>query len=624
MSEELLLGLASIVVFGVGAQWLAWRLRLPSILILLLFGFLAGPVAGLINPDELLGPLLFPIVSISVAIILFEGSMTLRLSELPALRGAIFRLISVGASVTWLVAALAAYFIVGLNWDLSVLLGAILIVTGPTVIGPLLRQIKPKGQVGAALKWEGILIDPVGAVLAVLIFEAILGGEFQQAGTVVVSGVLTTILIGVGLGIAGAAGIVLLLKRYLIPDHLQTGVTLLFIIFAFAISNAMHPESGLLTVTVMGLLLANQQFATVKRIAEFKENLQVLLVGTLFIVLSARIQPQDFLELGWSGFAFVAVLILIARPLAIFLSTFGSNLTLREKIFMVWMAPRGIVAASVASVFSFNLVEAGMTEAEQLVSLTFLVIISTVVFYGLTAGLVARRLDISEDDPQGVLIVGAHELSRAIACILQEYGFVAKLLDTNWHNIHEGQKQGLDTHYGNALSEDVLEDLDLTGIGRLLAMTPNNEVNSLAAIHFPEVFSRAEIYQLPMATMDDVTSSNTVTPAHLTGRFLFGPKMTYAHLIEKFRNGAIVKATELSDNFDYEDFNKEYGSDAIPLFLITSKNKLHIFTADSQPAPRPGQVLISLVAPSGDTTGENETEVTQEDISAPHVLSPAQ
>lgn len=612
MTEELLLGLASILVLGVGAQWFAWRLRLPSILLLLLVGFVAGPVTGLINPDELLGPLLFPIVSISVAIILFEGGMTLRFAELPQLRSAIFRLISVGALVTWLVAAVSARFILDLPWDLAVLLGAILIVTGPTVIGPLLRQIKPKGQVGAALKWEGILIDPVGAVLAVLVFEAILGGEFQQAGAVIISGVITTLLIGIGLGALGAICIVALLRRYIIPDHLETGVTLLFVVLAFAVSNLLHPESGLLTVTVMGLTLANQTFITVKRIAEFKENLQVLLVGTLFVLLAARIEPQSFLQFGWSSVLFIAVLILVARPLAIFISTLGSNLTRRERLFMVWMAPRGIVAASVASIFSFELVEEGMVAAAQLTPLTFLVIISTVAFYGLTAGPVARRLDIAEEDPQGVLIIGAHAFSRAIAAVLEGQGFVAKLLDTNWHNIRQGRKMGLTTHYGNALSDEVLEDLDLTGIGRLLAMTPNNEVNSLAAIHFPEVFSISEIYQLPMAEMDDTTTSNTVTPAHLTGRFLFGEELTYANLYEKFRSGATIKATGLTNVFSYQDFQEQYGDRATPLFLVTVRKKLLIFTTDHKPTPRPGQTVISLVEPRGGDGSQNHIESKQQ------------
>lgn len=600
MEEQLLIGLASIALFGIGAQWLAWRLRLPSILLMLLAGFIAGPILGLVHPDELLGELLFPVISISVAIILFEGGLTLRIAELPQLKNVIFRLISVGALVTWIVATVSAHFILGLDWELSVLLGAILIVTGPTVITPLLRQIRPKGQVGAALKWEGILIDPVGAVLAVLVFEAILGGDFQQqAPGVIISGVLITILIGGGLGVAGAGAIIALLKQYLVPDHLENPVTLLFVIVAFAMSNLLHPESGLLTVVIMGLVLANQPWVPIKHITEFKENLQALLLGTLFVLLAARIQPTAFLELGVPSLLFLAILVFLGRPLAVLLSTWGSNLSRHEQIFMAWMGPRGVVAAAVSSIFAFELVEAGYPGAEQLVPLTFLVIIATVALYGLTAGPLARYFNLSEEDPQGVLLVGAHELSRAMAAVLQERGFMVRLMDTNWHNIREGRMQGLDTHYGNALSEEVLEDLNLHGIGRLLTMTPNNEVNSLAAIHFLEVFSRAEIYQLPMERdpNEKDTTSNSVSPSHLTGRFLFGPQMTYHYLMEKFQDGAVLKTTELSEEFDYSDFQERYEHEAIPLFLITKNDKLTVYTTDNQPTPKPGQTLISLVEP---------------------------
>ncbi|MFW5942563.1 MAG: cation:proton antiporter [Chloroflexota bacterium] len=609
MSEHLLLGLTAIVVLGIGAQWLAWRFRLPSILLLLLAGLLAGPVTGVINPDEVLGELLFPVVSVSVAIILFEGGLTLRFSELPKLGGVIFRLISIGALVTWAIAAVSAHFIMQLDWELSVLLGAILVVTGPTVIGPMLRQIRPKGKAGAALKWEGILIDPVGAVLAVLIFEAIIGGDFAQATGVVLSGVLSTLLIGVGLGVIGAAAMIFLLSRYLIPDHLESSVTLLFVVLAFAISDLLHPESGLLTVTVMGVILANQNLVSTKHIEEFKENLQVLLLGFLFILLASRLEPGVIAELGSRSLIFLAILIVIARPLAILLSTWRSELEKKERLFMAWMAPRGIVAAAVSSIFAFELIEAGHNGAEQLVPLTFLTIIGTVSFYGLTAGPVARLLDLSEEDPQGVLIVGAHPFARAIARVLQNHGFVAKLLDTNWRNIKEGRMQGLDTHYGNALSEEVFEELDLTGVGRLLAMTSNNEVNSLAAVHFQEAFSRAEVYQLPMRSVDGPVDSNVVTQPNLTGRFLFGPEMTCDYLAERLRQGAVVKATPLTETFDYVDFQTRYEQEAIPLFVITSRNKLGIYTTDYQPIPRPGQILISLVEPLDKEllqTGERE------------------
>lgn len=604
MTEHLLFGLAAIAVLAVGSQWLAWRLRLPSILLLLFFGALAGPVTGLVQPDELFNSLLFPIVSISVAIILFEGGLTLRLAELPYVGGVIFRLISIGALITWTVAALAAHFIMGLDWDMSVLLGAILIVTGPTVIAPLLRQIQPKGQVGPALKWEGILIDPVGAVLAVLIFEAILAGEFEQATSVVIGGVVTTVIIGVVIGAAGAAILIFLFYRFLVPDHLENSVTLMLVVGAFALSNWLHPESGLLTVTIMGLLLANQEWVSVKHIEEFKENLQVLLVGTLFILLSARLDPAVILGLGWESLLFLGVLIVIGRPLAVILSTWGSDMDRSQRLFLTWMAPRGIVAASVASIFAFELIESGHAGAEELVPLTFLVIMGTVAFYGLTAGPMARRLGLAEEDPQGVLIVGAHGLGRAIASVLKEHGFEAMLLDTNRNNVRQARLQGLDAHHGNAYSEEVLQELDLWGIGRLLAMTSNNEVNSLAALHFPEVFSRAEVYQLPVPENGRVSEKREIEPPqHLTGRYLFGSETTYSYLIEQFENGAEVKATKLTPQFTYQDLVAHYEGEMVPLFAVTPKKKLRVYSADNRPNPKAGDVIISLAPPTDEPAG---------------------
>ena len=280
-----------------------------------------------------------------MALILFEGGLTLRHDELPHIRGVLLRLISIGAVITWVVATLAARLILNLSWSVSILLGAILIVTGPTVIGPLLRQIKPQGQAGAVVKWEGILIDPVGAVLAVLVFEAMQAGDLSAAPGTILLGVLETAVIGLVTGLVAATLMIGLLRRYLIPDHLQNGVALVFIVVAFALSNLLHHESGLLTVTVMGLVVANQRLITIRHIVEFKENLQILLVGTLFILLAARMKPGSILALGWESVLFVAVLILIARPLSVLISTAGSSFSWKERLFVMWMAPRGIVAA---------------------------------------------------------------------------------------------------------------------------------------------------------------------------------------------------------------------------------------------------------------------------------------
>ncbi len=600
--EELLLRFAGVVVLAVGAQWLAWRLHLPSILLLLLVGFIAGPITGFLGPDVVPSEVLFPIVSLSVAIILFEGGLSLRFSELPENANVIFRLISIGAAATWVIAGLAAHYVLGIGWPIAILIGAILIVTGPTVVGPLLRQVRPKGRVGTILKWEGILIDPVGAIIAVIVFEAILHGELGDSPELIVLGVLQSLIVGLVLGLLASGLLILVLRQYWVPDNLQNPVTLLVLLGFFAVSNYISPESGLLTATLMGIIMANQRSVSITHIIEFKENLQVLLIGILFILLASRVSLESLSEIGWQGLVFVAVLIVIARPVSVWLSTWRSGLTVQEKTFISWMAPRGIVAASVASIFAFELAELDQPGAEFLVPVTFLVIVGTVLFYSLTASPVARWLGISEQDPQGVLIVGAHELSREVAAALQDQGFRAILVDTNPHNVFESQLAGLEAHYGNAISDEVLEELEFSGVGRLLALTPNDEVNSLASLHFPQVFSRAEVYQLSMMTNGTDPASK---PSSLRGRYLFGPELTYDFLAEELDKGGTIRATPITNEFTYTDYQQHYNDMAIPLFLVTGRDQLLIYTGDYQPIPRAGQTLVSLI-PAGagdDSTG---------------------
>ena len=383
---EPLVQLAAIAVFGMGAQWLAWRLRLPSILLLLLSGFLLGPVFGVIDPDHLFGETLFPIVSMAVGLILFEGGLTLKIKELPANGRVIFRLISVGAIATWVVAAAGARYILGFEWPIAVLAGAILIVTGPTVVGPLLRQIRPQGRAGTILKWEGILIDPVGAVLAVLVFEVIRLGGVDSVPSYLLLGILQSLLVGVVFGLLGAGLLVALLRRYMIPDHLQNGVTLLMIVGLFVLSDQLAPEGGLLTVTIMGIAMANQSWVPIRHILEFKENLQVLLIGFLFILLAGRVDLANLSALGWNAGLFIVLLIVVGRPLGVLLATLGSSLSWNERLFLTWMAPRGIVAAAIVSIFSFELEALGYAESGALTATVLLVIVGTVTFYGLTAG----------------------------------------------------------------------------------------------------------------------------------------------------------------------------------------------------------------------------------------------
>ncbi len=594
MSEQMLFGLASIIVLGILAQWLAWRIHLPSILLLLVFGMLAGPALGILHPDELFGNLLFPLVSVSVAIILFEGGLSLRLDELRQIGRTVRNLITIGILVTWVLAALGAHVIAGVDWAPAVLLGAILVVSGPTVIIPLLRHIRPSGNVGAIVKWEGIVNDPVGAVLAVLVFEAMISRGMGEGTWQVVSGVFQAVFFGVIFGIVGAVAIILLLKRYLIPDFLQNPVSLMVVITAYVGSNAIQGESGLVAVTVMGIILANQRYVSIHHIVEFKENLRVLLISSLFVILAARLTGEQLALFDAVNWLFVAFLIVIVRPVAVALSTRGSSLNWKERLFVAWMAPRGIVAAAVASVFAIELSDLGLHNCECLVPLTFQVIIGTVALYGLTAPFLARYLKLSTPDPQGVLFAGAPPWVRSIAALLREQGFPVVLVDTNWGNITAARTEGLTAYYADILSENLMHDIHLDGIGRILAMTPNDEVNALSALHFVDIFGRSEVYQLSPVKKSSA-ERRAFVPQHLRGRYLFDEAATYASLTGRFRAGAGVKKSHLSEEYTYEQFRERYGDSAIPMFIITEAKKLHVCSADGPPDPKTGDVLISIV-----------------------------
>ncbi len=597
MSEHLLLGLSGIIVVGIFAQWLSWRLKVPSILLLLILGFLFGPVTGLINPDEIFGRSLFPFVSLSVALILFEGGLSLKFFELRETGSVVYRLITLGALVSWAFGAATAYYVIGLDLPLSVLLGSILIVTGPTVIGPLLSHVRPVGRVASVLRWEGILIDPVGAALAVLVYEAIVGGRFHQVPSVAFMGILKTLAIGGVSGIAGALLVVVLLKYYWVPDFLQSPVTLMAMILAFMGSNMLQAESGLLSVTVMGVALANQKYVTVKHIVEFKENLRVLLIAGLFIILAARLHLSDLVYLGPRSIVFLFVLIFIARPVSVLVSTVFSDLGWREKAFLAFVAPRGIVAAAVASVFALRLVEAGHGGAGELVPLTFFIIAGTVIFYGIGAPVMARRLNLSQANPQGVLFVGAYPWSVEIARAVKEAGFKVLMADTSWNNINAARMAGLPTYFGSVLSETVFQESALEGIGRLLAMTPNYGVNSLAALHFNKIFESSELYQLVAQKQEGAGAGEESVSKHLRGRFLFGAGVDFAFLTHRFYAGAVVKKTRLTEKFGFEAFQERYGPSAVPLFLISGDGTLSVFTTDKKLEPGAGDTLLSLVDP---------------------------
>jgi NhaP-type Na+/H+ or K+/H+ antiporter len=588
---------AGIIVLGISAQWVAWRLRIPSILLLLVLGFIAGPLTGWLNPDELLGDLLFPLVSLSVALILFEGGLSLRISDLRVSGHAVRNLVTIGVIVAWILSATAAIYILDFDFPIALLFGAILVVTGPTVIMPLLRHIRAVGRISSITKWEGIVNDPIGAVLAVLVFEAVLASGLQESTTIVIISVIETFVIAAVFGGLVAWGLVQLLKRYWIPDYLQNSVILMAVIAAFTVSNLLQQESGLFTVTVMGIILANQKAISVKHITEFKENLGILLLSSLFIILAARLRLEDLSHLGWSSLLFLAALMLIIRPASVLLSTINSGLVWREKLFLIWMAPRGIVAAAVTAIFALELAEgAGYHQAELMVPEMFFIIVGTVTIYGLSAAPLGRWLGVAQPNPQGVLMVGAQRWVRAIAAALKAEGFEVLLVDTNRENLNQARLEGLPTFYASILSDYILDEIEVGGLGRLFALTSNDEVNSLASLHFIEVFGREKVYQL--VPKESGTNRKESVSMPLRGRLLFAANMTHRELTRRFETGSVVKTTKLTNQFDYEDFLTLQGANTVPLLLVDELGNLRVFTTDQELLPKPGETLISMVGPT--------------------------
>ncbi len=597
MQEHLLIDLAAVLVLGITGVWLAWRLGLPSILVLLTLGFTAGPVTGLMRTDAVFGDLLLPLVSLSVGIILFEGGLSLKLRELREIGGPLFNLITLGVLFTWAATAILASSLGGLDLPLSILLGAILIVTGPTVIIPLLRDIRPSGRVGALLKWEGIVIDPLGAALAVLTFEAIFATEAVFSVAAAARVVFTTSVFGGLLGLVGAAIVYEALRRYWVPDYLHNPFALTVVVAVFVSADLIQSEAGLLATTVMGVALTNQERVPLKRLAEFKEDLQVIFISGLFILLSSRL-PLDILTEFSNPMTviFLLVLILIVRPISVAISTLGSKLNVGERAFLAWMAPRGIVAAAVSSIFAIRLADVGHPGAARLTIMTFVTVAGTVAIYGLTGPWIARWLGIADEDPQGFLIVGANRPARRIGLALQKVGVRVLMLDSNYDHIREARMAGLETAYGSALSQSALEELNLSGIGRLLALTPNDEVNSLAALHFREIFGRGGVFQLAPPAPGR-TDQHEAVSTNLRGRILFGAEWTCETFRDHFEQpGTEVKTTQLTDTFGFDDWKAKHGGRAVPMFILRPSGRMRVFAADEPPQVQAGDRVISMVS----------------------------
>lgn len=591
--------LAGIGLLAAIAQWVAWRVRLPAILFLLIFGILVGPVAGVLDPDALFGDLLLPVVSLAVAVILFEGALTLKVAELKEIGSTVRNLVTIGALVTWLITSVIVHYAVGFEFSLALLFGAMVVVTGPTVIVPMLRTVRPVKRVADILRWEGIVIDPIGALLAVLAFDFYLATQKSDVLTDILALFLLVVAVGLGIGFLFGYALSFVLKKHWLPEYLRSPVTLLLVFVAFALSESMEHEAGLLAVTVFGMVVANQKGVDVEDILDFKESLSILLISGLFIILAARISVDGLIAIGWSSMLVVAGIMFLARPLAVMISSMGSDLTIQEKALIAWIGPRGIVCAAVAAIFALRLEEQGAENAHLLVPLAFLVIICTVVLQSLTAKPLAAWLKVRDPAPSGYLIVGGGRVARMLATVLSQQDVRVVVTSSEWDHISQARMDGIETYYGNPVSDHADRYLDLSGIGNLICLSGRANLDVLTALHFRREFGGEKIFELPTSVESVQDLKHRIAERH-RGKHLFGDAVTHNRVLGFLRAGWVVKKTGLTEAFGMDDYSKLYQDNALLLFAIDPSDRVRLVTDGQNWTAQSGWQLVSLVAPSGE------------------------
>lgn len=583
--------LAGIVILGIIAQWVAWRLKLPAILPLILIGLLVGPVSTLFMEDgsKLLEPVwngqkgLFPgeslyyFVSLAISIILFEGGLTLKRSEVANVGPVITKLITVGTVITFFGAGIATHFIFGLSWQMSFLFSALIIVTGPTVITPILRNIPLKKDLSAVLKWEGILIDPIGALVAVLVFEFISVGEGQQYTKTALIDFGKILLFGFTFGFTFAHGLAFSIKKNLIPHYLLNVVSLSVVLLVFVMSDVFAHESGLLAVVMMGLVMGNLNLPNIKELLYFKESLSVLLISILFILLAANINLEDMeLMYNWRTALLFAIIVFLIRPLGVFLSALGSDLSVRERMFIGWVGPRGIVAAGIASLFGSKLLAEGEPGAEYITPLVFTVVLGTVLLNATTARLFAQIVGVFLKKSEGILIIGASRVSRLIAQYLQKNNRHVVLIDSNTSNVEKARMRGLEALVSDIYSDTLTDNIELSDVGYLMALTPNSDINKFAIEKFKGQFGENGSFRV-------VDSDEMSDPDNNPKEGLFSHTDDFIKLIETSRRYPAIHEIDIKDQQHYEGLIEmtKADEDIIPIFLKDPQGDLKIISSFS-------------------------------------------
>lgn len=579
--------LALVAALGIAAQWLGWRLKLPTIVLLVGFGILIGPVLGLIRPSEALGPAYHSLISLGVATILFEGGLSLRWHELKQTANGIKRLVTLGVVLSLALGTAAAHWIGGLSWPVALVFAAIAVVTGPTVILPLLRQARLRRRPASFLKWEGIVNDPTGALLAVLIYEYFVSPGPPDLGHTLVE--LGLALVSAGL--LGGVGGWLLGRAYLagqIPEYLKGPVALGAALAAYALANLAMDEAGLVAATVLGVVLGNMGLPSIEEVRRFKESVAMLLVAGLFLLLTADLDPEILLALDWHSALLILAMLFLVRPLAIGIATIGAGLTWQERVLLGWIAPRGIVAAAVAGVLGPGLAARGFADGELLLPLVFALILTTVLLHGFSLGWLARRLGLSASPRQGLLISGANPWSTGLAQALHSYKVPVLITDRAWHRLRRARHAGLPVYFGELLSEHAETELELTDYGSLLAVSSNDAYNSLVCAQYTPAFDRRHVYQLAA----EPSHASRTPGSGLRGRTFLDSELQYEDLQRGWYRGWTFQATSITQEFGVEQLRDLLPEGARPILTIDKEGGIRLLAADEQLKAEPGQRVL--------------------------------
>jgi NhaP-type Na+/H+ or K+/H+ antiporter len=586
---EPVLAFALVGALGVGSQWLAWRMRLPAIVLMLLAGLLVGPVLGVLDPGRQFGDMLSPMIAIAVAIILFEGGLTLDFHRLSDAATGVRRLVIVGAPLGWLASALALHFVAGLSWESSAVFGGIMIVTGPTVIAPLLRQAKLARRPAALLQWEAIMNDPVGALAAVLAFEVVVVLQTATGAGHAVTQLVTGIVVASVLGLVAGWGLASAFKRAFVPEYMKVPVLFVVLLCVFGLADSVLHESGLLAVTLMGVWIANAGLPSFTELYRFKEHATVLLVSGVFILLAADMSFGRLGMLDWHAAAFVAAVVLLARPLPVLVALAGTNVPWRERWLVALTGPRGVVLVAVAGLFGERLVEIGVADAELIGPLAFVLVAATVVLHGFTLAPVARALDLSAGEKPGVMILGGSKWALALAKAFDKMELPVMIADTNHARLRGAREAGVKVFFGDILSEAAEERVEFLAYEKLICATENDAYNTLVATDLAPEFGRDNVYQLKRVKQ---TSVRHALPATLGGKTLC-PDLTYFEANARLAEGYEFRVSTLTEEFRLADW-RETLQEAHAMAELTPGGRLRFLASDEAPQDKAGVRILSL------------------------------